>query len=760
MRKLFTSSKLFLSILVFMFVFLSCLTSFGFSMWVFDTKTSKEVESNLVADPIRENATFNDGFDMVQRGTKYYDVYFMAQSVPDSTLFNGNSIKQPYFNQDISFGYFANYEGVTNTSTSKNQYFIKYESVAEISTSQYDEATNNISNYLVDDISDDKEIFQLEFLCWSLTPSPIYGIEGNQWPTSFETILYNGTNYKQVQGWYPYSSDFTVFYMNTLLSYYENVNDNNINYFKDINGRKSLFLYPVFTIGKNYYDYRAGRRGNEIKDSIEIHNDGKSQFATYDGLTTSELNMTNVEVYRFDNYLIESNNEITITNDMNRKSQSSAWNGSEPFKHTIRSNSDLNQNLNINVSTGRFNIYLIVKEYNEEHLVIYGEYDQSDYNKHAFSTAEINLIDSKFEELNIGKYYSLESSAYGASVQKGGLLSNYCCDVRDYYIYFERIYEPRIIGGASNEINYSSQYSLENQFVRQGTDDELKDRYEITNITLDGSNMIEYVLSNGHKLVFPNYYFAIMLNPEIDFNTYSFNFLDDTTPEYNNYEESKVPTITFVNSGDEITTPFKSSSIFRQYDYDLDDDVYFEDALGNKSSLQEAVESNKYDYQTHPFILIKPISEDSNLDGGVFTITIDIKYQTNENGIKVPNLIDIYGFKLSNIFINICETVSYGLEIDGNSNNNYVNTGSYSYRKDDYSQLDYLSLDDEYTDSGDRVTKTLGEILKDLESQGKCLKEIVTSRYITYSNLDPSSNEYFPFRIMKNYVFEIVNLPN
>lgn len=757
MRKLFTNSKLFLSILVFAFIFLSCLTSYGFSMWIFDTKTSSDIETNLVADPIRENATFNDGFDMVQRGNKYYDVYFMAQSVPDSTLFNGNSIRQPYFNQDISFGYFANYEGVTNTSTSKNQYFIKYESVAEISTSQYDEATNNISNYLVDDISNSNEIFQLEFLCWSLTPSPIYGIDGNQWPTSFTTIHYNGTNYKQVQGWYPYSSDFTIFYMNTLLSYYENVNE--INYFKDINGRKSLFLYPVFTIGKNYYDYRDDKRGNEIKDSIEIHNGEKSQFATYDGLTTSELDMDNVEVYRFDNYLIESNDEITITNDMNRKSQSSAWNGNEPFKHTIRSNLDLNQNLNINVSTGRFNIYLVVKEYNDTSSWL-NPWDQSDYDKHSFTSDEISRIDARFEELNIGKYYSLESSTYGAHEEYYFGLTTYHNDVRDYYIYFERIYEPRIIGGASNEISYSSQYSLENQFVRQGTDDELKDRYEITNITLDGSSMIEYVLSNGNKLVFPNYYFAIMLNPEIDFNTYSFNFLDDTTPEYNNYEESKVPTITFVNNNQEITTPFKSSSIFRQYNYDLDDDVYFEDASGNRSSLQEAVESSKYDYQTHPFILIKPISEDSNLDGGVFTITIDIKYQTNENGIKVPNLIDIYGFKLSNIFINICENVSYGLEIDGNSNNNYVNTSFYSYRKDDYSQLDFLSLDDEYNDSGDRVTKTLGEILKDLESQGKCLKEIVTSRYITYSNLDPSSNEYVPFRIMKNYVFEIVNLPN
>lgn len=751
----------------------------GYSKWIFkDTATYEHENTHYEVDPIRENATFYDGYDAVDEGTKYYDVYFMAQSIPDGQMltdngngthsFNPNFLSSPYYinANSADFGHFSDADcDTTNYSfdIDKNYWFTRLENISEISVSAYDDVVSRIENNLID-----KNRFRLEFLCWSLSPHEIYGTDRNEWPENFLRAPVKNEVDKtatQVDGFYPYSEGFTPFYMNTSLDLYEQD-------VKVINGRKTLFLYPVFSTGKNYFDFYRGNRGNQIKDLITVtkgYSDGTDDeiyYPYFNGTVTGLVNNTEVDVYSLDNFLITQDelkddaspklDSIKIKNDINRESTDEGWAGEGDFVHTV--NDDKGNPLNLlnmssvqNLQSGRYNIYIFVK-----HSTDSGIHD--DVEKRAITPEEVSSINSVMENNNRIRYSSIAGQAY--MVTHGVL--GYYADYRDYYVYFERIYEPRIIGGPTLDLNYDSELSNSLQFLRKGSSGNDNNRYQRRGVELQGDNWIEYPLSGGRTLLFKDYYFGVMLNREVSFTSYGFHLVNDEGYTDDQYKTDGFPSVTYQDqNGAEKIEYYKSGAIFEEYDENTDQDVLIREADGTtKPYYDDSHDDSK------KFILIKPKNIDTT-GKGIYNIVIDIEYGQNTGGsdvnLIVPKLVTFYGYKLSNLFINIMETdengeVEMGHTQGGTHYEHFVNTDVYEYTRSNYYELANVTLDDVFT-AKDWSTKTLREILTELKAGGKCLEDLVTSRYITLENLDPDNENYIPFTIQKNYVFKIVSIP-
>ena len=760
----------------------------GYSKWVFkDTATYEHENTHYEVDPIRENATFYDGYDAVDEGTKYYDVYFMAQSIKVDQMLTCNSdgkscsfkeefLKSPYYyidtnsDDDIDSADFGHFSGADCDTTNysfdidKNYWFTRLENISEISVSAYDDVVSRIENNLVD-----RNNFRLEFLCWSLDPLVIYGTKGSEWPKDFSPV---GTAAK-VDGFYPYSKNFTPFYMNTSLDLY----DKNV---KTINGRKTLFLYPVFSTGKNYFDFWTedeNRRDDEIKDFITVtkrYSDGtddKNYYPYFNGTVTQQLENefrnSNFDVYSLDNLVITQKelttsglNTITIKNDINRESTDEGWAGEGDFVHTV--NDDKGNPLNLlnmssvqNLQSGRYNIYIFVK-----HSTDSGIHD--DVEKRAITPEEVSSINSVMENNNRIRYSSIAGQAY--MVTHGAF--GYYADYRDYYVYFERIYEPRIIGGPTLDLNYDSELSNSLQFLRKGSTGNDNNRYQRSGVELQGDNWIEYPLGNNRTLLFKDYYFGVMLNREVLFTSYGFDLVEDELFTDTDYAAAGFPSITYQDqNGVKKIEYYKSGAIFEKYKYnpttDPDDqDVLIREADGTTNPYDDSNDDSK------KFVLIKPKNIDTT-GKGIYNIVIDIEYDKNTGGsdenLIVPKSVTFYGYKLSNLFINIMETdengeVEMGHTQGGTHYEHFVNTDVYEYTRSNYYELANVTLDDVFT-AKDWSTKTLREILTELKAGGKCLEDLVTSRYITLENLDPDNENYIPFTIQKNYVFKIVSIP-
>lgn len=757
----------------------------GYSKWIFkDTATYEHENTHYEVDPIRENATFYDGYDAVDEGTKYYDVYFMAQSIKDEQMLTCNSdgkscsfkeefLNSPYYinTNSADFGHFSGADcDTTNYSfdIDKNYWFTRLENISEISVSTYDDVVKRIENNLID-----KNGYRLKFLCWSLSTLEIYATKGNPWPTSFDTDTVHeddGTATNEittkVDGFYPYSEDFTPFYMNTSLDLY----DKNV---KTVNGRKTLFLYPVFSTGKNYFDFHSGdenRKDDEIKDAITVtkgYSDGTDDkyYPYFNGTVTGLVNKNDNEnevdvydVYSLDNFRITQEelttsglNTITIKNDINRASTSEGWAGEGDFVHTVNDEEGnplnlLNMSSVQNLKSGRYNIYIFVK-----HSTL------SDLVSRAFDGNEITNINSVMEDNNRIRYSSLDGQEYSVIPSYVPLRVDY----RDYYVYFERIYEPRIIGGPTLDLNYDSELSNSLQFLRKGSSGNDNNRYQRRGVELQGDNWIEYPLGNNRTLLFKDYYFGVMLNPEVSFTFYDFNLVNDEGYTDDQYKNDGFPSITYQDqNGAPKIEYYKSGAIFEEYDKTTDQDVLIREADGTTKPYDDSLDDS------HKFVLIKPKNIDTT-GKGIYNIVIDIKYAQNNDGhdtnLIVPDLVTFYGYKLSNLFVNIMETdengeVEMGHNQGGTNYKNFVNTDVYEYTRSNYYELANVTLDDVFT-AKDDSTKTLREILTELKAEGKCLEDLVTSRYITLENLDPDNENYIPFTIQKNYVFKIVSIP-
>ena len=802
--------KKYLFMLSIICIAVTCIATIGYADFIFNTDdVSNGIgDSNnpitQTADPIRQNAVFGEAGDASASGTQYYDVYFMAQSVPNGAQDTDNDGNlDVYYYMDIPNDYSGdepNVDGKTHygafygengeslsddITLNENRYFKKIENVAELSINQIEQIgqprTNNIfdSQSYGNRTTNSSHMYGLYFLCWTTDAYPIYSLVENSdtvvsWPLnevgsvresnpgSTTSPKYNISSITQengydtnsslaVQGYYPSrNSNFSALYTNTLLSIYDDPIGPGQNENTDgdavflINGKKTIFIYPIYTSGKDYIsqDINSGNYSrNNLVDSVVLgkydsNNNlvGSKTFVYDDAMSSSDLDYYVLSDVVFeenstsDNYYGNFNYNIIV--DRTIVGNEWTWDGTKylitnsgenntrnPVSDDQLRNSFGENAFNVGTSSGRYNIYLISKK-------------GSRWERDSISNDDVLNIQTVFKNNNITIYYeqNLDSMCSSYSLIHGYKNS------RDYYIVYERIYEPRLIGGSTGSIDYRQ--NTDYVFTRVSPTGVEKNHYILRNVYLDPQGITDFDYTNNsgtsYKGTIKNNEFAIQLLPEDGMN-YNQNIVNEPSNLNENNIPSGWPTLTVSDqNGADNVYPYKSSSI-----------------LTKSTSKPKLVQTR-----------------DTN--AGLYNLYIKVEYETNLDGKMAPSSIEVYAYQFNDIFINVYdggeESIVYYDKDDNTTNldeTGYIKSSACEWRMINLKLGSNLTYDTPLTHyrenetgvwelieeaDGTAETKSLGSYLEELNANNSCLKELVTGKYITLDN-------YQEFIIDKNYAF-------
>lgn len=786
----------------------------AYSTFYFANNFNISEQASPIGDAIRANQTFGEESDVVVNDVEYYDVVFLAQNVDITSKLTEVGTKEYESNDSLwvfdKQGYYGkwiydetNWPGEsTQSNYIVNDCYIGpriYRNVAEVTNGMLDDLSNpnvlpvNSKNNsdskcgLLDRSSkvNDGKFYYLNFMGWGLSyDNNTYSrYEGN---TPDDSI-----DYHYVSGSYSTTTELARF--NTLLSIY---ND----YAITIDGRKTIVFYPMYSTGKDNYSYDAGNK-DKLKECVEIYTNSGSLNFSYDKeysdtlqKNTSLFETTSdsywliyhhgvkYEAYRYTNLLINESNlnsdsvvgdEYIIRNDINR--YGSSWAGNENSRNTFL-------NFPLNDQIGRYNIYFFVKESYDTGSRYYDDY----YKNGNFTEDQINHIDSMLNNdgIYIYKSYKTDSSNTFA----------YEKNIRGTYIVVERVYEPRVIGGSSLALDYNNPQSYKLNFTRQGTSDILLRSYELRNRTVNVPSSdndptlkyIDYTFYNDdgtprRQYLIPAYYFAIQV--ALDQNTIYDQKLygqDNTNPNDSEFTDSLDPNLKYgapvykykdINGIEK--EEFYSSKKYLVSLQDVMDGkytsvdgntLYTEDLRrikvrtynnGTPSELKSLAEWGKGSaewntvYNNVKLIRFKVT--------GTYNIYTIINYDANNR----PNSVDIWTYRLHNIFVNIYDPDDFGgqiLEVGSN----YLDTSRYSYRCEDYYYLEtpILGTDNYVRQTGLTIPSEIGvsgnivtfeQLLKYYDQKGKRLQDVVTGEYIAYQDYVEN-----PFIVRKNYFLQVV----
>lgn len=768
----------------------------AYSTFYFANNFNTSEEASPIGDAIRANQTFGEESDVVVSNVEYYDVVFLAQCALRDNVNNGI-----YYYSNNTAAYYGKWsydEENWPDESEQNNYVVNgcyigpriYRNIAEVTNGMLDDLGepnvkpfDSSSNYntscgLADHNSGGANKYYLDFMGWALTINEdIYG-RANGCPTDTD-------NYHYVSGTYP--TDLSLARFNTLLSQYDE-------YAIEINGRKTIVFYPMYSTGKDYFSYHNGEKTN-LKDCIDITKEnGTILHFAYDSGFTSELfenstsfNDANYEVYRYTNLLINESNLSTeisfnyvIKNHLNCGGGTPAWPDDTESHWEIKSSN--NQTISLNNQIGRFNIYLFLKK----------NYGLSD-SMSGISDDQQAIINDFLAKKGIYIYGDTYISNTFTYKYDEFLWLEYF-DCRSAYIVVERVYEPRVIGGSSLDLNYNDPQSYKLNFTRQGTEGVLLRSYELRNRTVNvPSNdndptlkYIDYTFYNAdgkprRQYLIPAYYFAIQValdqNTVYDQKLYGSGSIepDDATftdRKYapNEYKDNGYfPTYQYKDFGDVTRTEDYSS---KKYLVSLQDimngsaeEKYIKQDLnrikvrtydnGQPGELQSLAEWGKGSaewnavYNNVKLIRFKVT--------GTYNIYTIINYDENNR----PNSVDIWTYRLHNIFVNIYDPDDFGgqiLEVGSN----YLDTSKYSYRCEDYYYLETPILGtDNYVRQADWTIPseigvsgnivTFEQLLKYYDQKGKRLQDVVTGEYVAYQDYVEN-----PFIVRKNYFLQVV----
>lgn len=633
-------------------------------------------------------------------------------------------------------------------------------------------------------------MYSLYFLCWTTSICPIYSLIQVEdrwilpdiknyidWPNSEIAYVrdndtsnspkyeFNGNDgYGQdnwnknlaVQGYYPSrKSNFSALYTNTLLSIYDDdsydANNKKLDENSDgdavflINGKKTIFIYPVYTSGKNYIAQDAGVDDNnnpyDIDNTVDSVVLGKydsnnlvdsNTFIYDDSLSIKDSNDSSkiLDCFLLSDIVFDENEtnyyDYNIIVDRTIYRNNWIWNGT---KYLITNSGNNNSNpavsdnqlkgaftdaFNICIDSGRYNIYLF-------------SINGTSSNSSADINAYIDDIDNLFSNNNIMVYYEQKLDCM--------MPSNDQRNSRDYYIVYERIYEPRLIGGSTGNVDYRQNTNY--VFTRVAPEGNQKNHYILRNVYLNPKETTDFDYKNNagteYKGTIKNNEFAVQLLPEDGMN-YDQNIV--TEPENLNEENIPTgwPTLTVSDqSGADNIYPYNSSSILTKSE--------------DKPKL----------------VMTKDMES-----AGLYNLYIKVEYETNSEGRMVPAYIEVYAYQFNDIFINVYDggeaSIVYHDKDDNTTNldeTGYIKSSACEWRMINLKLGSNLTYDTPLTHyrenekgiwelieeaDGTAETKSLGSYLEELNTSGYCLKELVTGKYITLDN-------YQEFLIDKNYAF-------
>lgn len=783
----------------------------AYSTFYFANNFNISEQASPIGDAIRANQTFGEESDVVVNDVEYYDVVFLAQNVDITSKLTKVGTNE-YESKDSLWvygqqGYYGKWiydETNWPDESTQSNYIVNdcyigpriYRNVAEVTNGMLDDLSNpnvlpvNSKNNsdsncgLLDrssKVNDDK-FYYLNFMGWGLSHDDYTYIRSGNTPS-------DANGYHYVAGSYSITTELARF--NTLLSIY---ND----YAITIDGRKTIVFYPMYSTGKDNYSYDEGRMNN-LKECVEIFTDSGSLNFSYDMSTTKLLNGNGsfeeksgryggyvglryqyeikYEVYRYTNLLINESNLSTevgdyyVGNDINRYSD--AWEGNQ--RNTFK-------DFPLNNQIGRYNIYVFIKK----------TYDTGDtYKKERnFTDDQIKEINNIFDVNGIYIYEFYKTDSLNNTFE----LEN---NVRGTYIVVERVYEPRVIGGSSLALDYNNPQSYKLNFTRQGTKDILLRSYELRNRTVNVPSSdndptlkyIDYTFYNDdgtprRQYLIPAYYFAIQV--ALDQKTIYDQKLygqDNTNPNDSEFTDSSdpnlpdgygVPVYKYKDINGIEKEEYYSSKKYLvslqdvmdgKYTSEDGNTLYTEDLRrikvrtynndGTPSELKSLAEWGKGSaewnavYNNVKLIRFKVT--------GTYNIYTIINYDEN----NIPNSVDIWTYRLHNIFVNIYDPDDFEgqiLEVGAN----YLDTSKYSYRCEDYYYLEtpILGTDNYVRQTGLTIPSEIGvsgnivtfeQLLKYYDQKGKRLQDVVTGEYVAYQDYVEN-----PFIVRKNYFLQVV----
>lgn len=685
----------------------------GYATFVFDSEDSKTApNASVYVDDMRDNYILGEVNDPQPSGQKY-NVYFFAQS-------DFNPGRNPQ-------------------NTGPNQYYYgaslnpKY---GQFSDGSYYKVLENVTEIKVSDIH------TIGTPTTSLKDMEGYSLTFNGWSLDYLVENYKEIDANTVYGNFPYgNSSVNLMYFNLSLEslFSDMYKDNHYPQKNSDSNTLDVYVFPIYTTGKDYYDSEINHSSN---DAFRIFIDNKENYFNQDrnlqeGL--NQINMSNIRAYSYNTFDFD-NLEGELTFDFAKYSWVD-WitltlnNRNSNFiqEEALTIINDQGQR----VGSGIYNIHVFYKEYETW-------YWTPDHD--AITLNEIKSIDSLLKNRGIQRYCSFQTE---------NIILKEVEWVRaiwgSFYIVFERQFEPHLLGGPTQSLEYNQVY-VDYQFNRDINNHNV---YILKNVRLNVESDADwYTYFEDPNYQLSNIVFGIKIDLDNHLNVPINIGQQGSIAGYEEYNQTEFVTkISEASSSKNIirnkNNPTQEIDITQISGYDKNlADLFYVNEKANPPYENENEKAKGY---------------------GIYSLAIRINYGNIVDGdflVHRPTSVDLFAYRQHNIYIAIYDEndTFHENEIITDVDNDitfvkpnivYDTTSSYSFIAPSLYLDTLLDGNEEFintknNDLGIGTKVSLKDIISYYEQKGYEIYDRVSGQIINLESL-----QQYPFRIMKNYIFHV-----
>ena len=685
----------------------------GYATFVFDSEDSKTApNASVYVDDMRDNYILGEVNDPQPSGQKY-NVYFFAQS-------DFNPGRNPQ-------------------NTGPNQYYYgaslnpKY---GQFSDGSYYKVLENVTEIKVSDIH------TIGTPTTSLKDMKGYSLTFNGWSLDYLVENYKEIDANTVYGNFPYgNSSVNLMYFNLSLEslFSDMYKDNHYPQKNSDSNTLDVYVFPIYTTGKDYYDSEINHSSN---DAFRIFIDNKENYFNQDrnlqeGL--NQINMSNIRAYSYNTFDFD-NLEGELTFDFAKYS----WDDWITLTLNNRNSNFIQEEaLTIindqgqRVGSGIYNIHVFYKEYETRYW--FPDHD-------AITLNEIKSIDSLLKNRGIQRYCSFQTE---------NIILKEVEWVRaiwgSFYIVFERQFEPHLLGGPTQSLEYNQVY-VDYQFNRDINNHNV---YILKNVRLNVESDADwYTYFEDPNYQLSNIVFGIKIDLDNHLNVPINIGQQGSIAGYEEYNQTEFVTkISEASSSKNIirnkNNPTQEIDITQISGYDKNlADLFYVNEKANPPYENENEKAKGY---------------------GIYSLAIRINYGNIVDGdflVHRPTSVDLFAYRQHNIYIAIYDEndTFHENEIITDVDNDitfvkpnivYDTTSSYSFIAPSLYLDTLLDGNEEFintknNDLGIGMTVSLRDIISYYEQKGYEIYDRVSGQIINLESL-----QQYPFRIMKNYIFHV-----
>ena len=685
----------------------------GYATFVFDSEDSKTApNASVYVDDMRDNYILGEVNDPQHAGQKY-NVYFFAQS-------DFNPGRNPQ-------------------NTGPNQYYYgaslnpKY---GQFSDGSYYKVLENVTEIKVSDIH------TIGTPTTSLKDMKGYSLTFNGWSLDYLVENYKEIDANTVYGNFPYgNSSVNLMYFNLSLEslFSDMYKDNHYPQKNSDSNTLDVYVFPIYTTGKDYYDSEINHSSN---DAFRIFIDNKENYFNQDrnlqeGL--NQINMSNIRAYSYNTFDFD-NLEGELTFDFAKYS----WDDWITLTLNNRNSNFIQEEaLTIindqgqRVGSGIYNIHVFYKEYETRYW--FPDHD-------AITLNEIKSIDSLLKNRGIQRYCSFQTE---------NIILKEVEWVRaiwgSFYIVFERQFEPHLLGGPTQSLEYNQVY-VDYQFNRDINNHNV---YILKNVRLNVESDADwYTYFEDPNYQLSNIVFGIKIDLDNHLNVPINIGQQGSIAGYEEYNQTEFVTkISEASSSKNIirnkNNPTQEIDITQISGYDKNlADLFYVNEKANPPYENENEKAKGY---------------------GIYSLAIRINYGNIVDGdflVHRPTSVDLFAYRQHNIYIAIYDEndTFHENEIITDVDNDitfvkpnivYDTTSSYSFIAPSLYLDTLLDGNEEFintknNDLGIGTKVSLKDIISYYEQKGYEIYDRVSGQIINLESL-----QQYPFRIMKNYIFHV-----